>query len=71
MVTSVEPKVDLSGRYSINETCQALGIHRHTLRAYVKAGLIRPYYNRNVKEKVFPRTRFLGSEILRFWRSYV
>ena len=29
-----EPKVTLSGRYSINETCELLGIHRDSLYKY-------------------------------------
>lgn len=69
MLTSVEPSLDLRGRYSIKETCSFLGIHRHTLRAYVKAGYIHPLFNLGVNG--FPRQRFLGSEILRFWKAFV
>ena len=51
------------------ETCRALGIHRDTLRSYtetkklIKCGM-RKLGNRYVKF-------YLGSEILRFWRSQV
>ena len=71
MVTSVEPVVNQAGRYTIKETSELLGIHRHTLRSYVKAGLIRPVFKKNVKAMNVPRQRFLGSEIIRFWRSFV
>lgn len=71
MVTSVEPTVRESGRYTIKETCDLLGIHRHTLRCYVRAGYIRPIFKRKVVYCNSQRERFLGSEILRFWRSFV
>lgn len=62
-----EPKVALSGRYSINETCALLGIHRDSLHKYthstfeIKCGW-RKRGGRLVKY-------YLGSEILRFWRA--
>ena len=71
MVTSTEPVVDLTGRYTIKETSAILGIDRHTLGTYVKAGYIRPQFKRNPICMNKPRTRFLGSEILRFWRAFV
>ncbi len=71
MVTSIEPQVNLGGRYTINETCQLLGIHRHTLRAYTKAGFIHPIFKRKPTSMNTPRIRYLGSEIIRFWRSFV
>lgn len=62
-----EPKVMSSGRYSINETCGILGIHRDTLYKYthttceIKCGG-RKRGGRLVKY-------YLGSEILRYWRA--
>jgi len=61
---SNEPQLNLTGRYNIEETCAFLGIHRHTLRRYTNRGKIRCGYHR-----VNGRKFYLGSEILRFWRS--
>lgn len=33
-MTSEEPQVSQTGRYSINETAELLGIHRNSLRTY-------------------------------------
>ncbi len=69
MITAIEPTVSPTGRYSTMETCRALGIHRDTLRTYtetkqlIKCGM-RKLGNRYVKF-------YLGSEILRFWKSQV
>ena len=49
---------------NIDETCNILGVHRHTLRRYTNKGKIRCGYHR-----VNGRKFYLGSEILRFWRS--
>lgn len=62
-----EPKVTPTGRYSINETCELLGIHRDSLYKYthntceIKCGW-RKRGGRLVKY-------YLGSEILRYWRA--
>lgn len=40
-VTSNEPKVIATSRYSINETCELLGITRKTLQKYTMFGLIK------------------------------
>lgn len=74
MVTSEEPKVIPTARYNINETAALLGIHRHTLRSYVKAGFIHPYMPKSRPrelQRLVPRMRFLGSEISRFWIQWV
>ena len=71
MIVSEEPEVKLTGKYSIKETSSVLGIHRHTLRAYVKAGYIRPTYSKKTMFNCAPRQRFLGAEILRFWKTFV
>lgn len=64
MVTSQQPQINPVTRYTINETCLILGIHRNTLRSYVKAGLIKPTTG-------ITRQRFKGTEILRFWNLFV
>jgi len=64
MIKSKEPKVVLADRYSIEETCSILGIHRHTLRRYTNKGMIRCGFHRYNGRKFY-----LGSEVLRFWRS--
>ena len=71
MVTSEEPRVCATGRYTVKETSELLGIHRNTLRRYVKAGYIRPAYKRGRIVVNQPRIRFLGSEIVKFWRAFV
>lgn len=64
MITSVEPRVSLTGRYSIKETCKALSISRETLRRYTYAGHIRCGFRKNNAQKFY-----LGSEIIRFWKA--
>lgn len=63
MVTN-EPQVSLSGRYSIEETCKHLGIDRSTLRRYTNKGKIK-YGVRKATSRKF----YLGSEIIRLWRT--
>lgn len=46
MITSTEPNVSATGRYSIGETCAALGIHRNTLCRYTEQGLIKCGFRR-------------------------
>lgn len=63
MILSPEkPDVKLDGRYSINDTCRYLGIHRHTLRKYSDYGAIRYRLRQGGKAKFY-----LGREIIRFW----
>lgn len=62
-MVSIEPSVTPNGRYSIEETCKLLGIHRNTLCRYVNRGRIK-YGIRMSTGKKF----YLGSEILRFWK---
>ena len=59
-----EPKINLAGRYSIEETCALLGVHRHTLRRHTAKGTIRCGIRRSTSRKFY-----LGSEILRFWKA--
>lgn len=64
MVTSEQPNVSPTARYTIAQTCALLGIHRNTLRSYVNAGYIK------TMQKVQGQ-RFKGTEILRFWNTFV
>lgn len=64
-MTPNEPQLNDAGRYSIKETCEALGIHRNSLQIYTKGGFIKCGYRRESMRKYF-----LGSEIKRFWRSH-
>ena len=64
MITSVQPDINPTAKYTIKETCKLLGIHRNTLRSYVNAGYIKTTLKIHGK-------RFRGAEILRFWNSFV
>lgn len=63
-MVATEPTVSTSGRYSINETCSALGISRETLRKYTDSGEIKVSYRRATQRKFYK-----GSDILSFWKS--
>ncbi len=64
-MTPERPKVVLDGRYSINETCNILGICRDTLYKYTHiTGDIKCSYTiRGGRERKF----YYGKDILRFW----
>lgn len=64
MITSNPPVVKPTARYSIKETCTLLGIHRNTLRAKFLSGEIKGVQKKRGQ-------RFVGTEILRFWKSQV
>lgn len=64
MITSIEPDVRPMGRYSVNETCALLGIHRITLRKYTALGYITPLANKPGIRSV----RYPGREISRCWK---
>lgn len=64
MITATEPQVAANGRYSVSQTCTALGIHRNTLFKYTEAGLIKCGFRRESARKFY-----LGSEIVRFWKA--
>lgn len=59
-----EPKVAESGRYTVTQTCNVLGIHRNTLQKYTLGGRIKCGFRRESARKFYK-----GSEILRFWRA--
>ncbi len=62
-MNSMEPRVQDRGRYTVTETCEALGIHRNTLRRWMQAGKIQCKFRRIDNRKVFE-----GSEIKKVWR---
>ncbi len=64
MISPVEPNVNELGRYSVMETCAALGIHRNSLRKYTEQGLIKCGFR-----KLSARKFYSGREILKFWRA--
>lgn len=61
---ATEPNISTSGRYSISETCSALGISRETLRKYTDSGEIKCSYRRATQRKFYK-----GSDILSFWKA--
>jgi excisionase family DNA binding protein len=62
-MTNEEPKVADAGRYTMTETCKALGIHRNTLRRWLQAGKMKVKFRRIDNRKVID-----GAEIKRAWR---
>lgn len=63
MIRAEEPKVADGGRYTVTETCKALGIHRNTLRRWLQAGKIHCKFRKLDNRKVFE-----GREIKKVWR---
>lgn len=64
MITSSEPQVQKTGRYTVTETCKHLGIHKNTLRKYTDEGRIKCGFRKESARKFY-----LGSEITRFWHG--
>lgn len=64
LMTSTEPKVEPTGRYSITETCVALGIHRNTLRRYTDNHAIPCHLRKTTGAKFY-----FGKDIQKFWRA--
>ncbi len=65
-VTCNEPKVTATSRYSVNETCELLGITRKTLLKYTTCGLIKCGYRKATMRKFYT-----GLDIMRFWMAAV
>lgn len=63
-MTSEEPKVAPTGKYSVKETCEKLGMHRNTLYRYTNKGKIKCGFRRSTLRRFYT-----GAEILRFWRG--
>lgn len=66
-MTAYEPNVAATGRYSISQTCELLGIHRDTLRLYTDTKHLIKCGFRNIGGRI--QKFYLGSEIIRFWKS--
>lgn len=64
MIKPNEPDVTPTGRYSVTQTSNILGIHRNTLRNYTNLGVIKCGFRRETFRKFYE-----GKEILRFWRA--
>jgi DNA-binding transcriptional MerR regulator len=63
-MNAIQPQVNKDARYSISETCNFLGIHRHTLRAWTEMGKIK-----SITRKSNGRTAYKGIDILSCWLS--
>lgn len=57
-----QPQLNKDGRYSIAETCQFLGIHRHTLKAWTEKGIIK-----SIRRRSNGRPAYKGIDILSCW----
>ena len=66
-MNSNHPCANPSSRYSINETCALLGVHRDSLHKYTHKTREIECGHRIIGGK--PRKFYLGSEINRFWES--
>lgn len=64
MITTDEPQVKASSRYTIGQTCSILNISRKTLAKYTVAGLIQCGYRKPAMRKFYT-----GTAILTFWRA--
>ena len=64
MITSNEPSVNATGRYSVTQTCEHLGVHRNSLRNYTNAGLIKCGFRKGSYRKFYE-----GKEIIKFWKA--
>ncbi len=66
-MTSEQPKVVLTAKYSIKETCELLGIHRDSLHKYthVTCEINCGWHRRGGRLVKF----YLGSDILKFWKN--
>lgn len=64
MITATKPNVALDGRYTVMQTCRALGIHRNTLARYTESHMIKCSYRRCDGKKVY-----LGANIIQLWKS--
>jgi len=60
----MNPEINVSrtGLYSLKQTSEALGVHRNTLRRYIKSGLI-PTHHR----KATGQTIIQGADIIVFF----
>lgn len=64
MITAEIPDVKETGRYTVKQACDVLGIHRNTLRNYTDQGLIKCGFRKATYRKFYE-----GREILKFWKA--
>lgn len=64
MITAEIPDVKETGRYTVKQACDVLGIHRNTLRNYTDQGLIKCGFRKANYRKFYE-----GREILKFWKA--
>lgn len=62
MITQEKPEVKPASRYSIEQTCKVLGIHRNTLLRHTQKGIIKACYRKATMQKYYT-----GQEITRYW----
>lgn len=63
-MTTLEPEVADTGRYSLGETCKVLKLSMKTVLKNYEAGHIRCTVRKDNGRKVFQ-----GSDIKRFWKG--
>lgn len=63
MMRAEEPRLSDTGRYTMTEASNALGIHRNTLRRYWQQGKLKATYR-----KMDGRKLFTGFELKKLWR---
>lgn len=70
MVTSTEPQVADTGKYSTKEAYTALGVSRAAFAVYVAQGRIKYGERRHLKDRMGrPRKFFTGRAIKMLWRT--
>ncbi len=65
-MTSEQPNVVLTSRYTAAETCRILNLHRNTLLKYTQQGKIKAGIRKSTAKRFY-----LGSEILSFWQRQI
>lgn len=63
MITATRPKVEIDGRYTVTQSCAALGIYRTTLKKYTEERLIKVGFRKS------GRKFYLGKWIIDFWEA--
>ena len=66
MISADPPKVVAGALYNATQAAQILGVHRNSLRVYVKNGFLLPKGDR-----ITGRNIFEGRELTRFWYSRI
>lgn len=62
-MTTEMPNVAKTGKYSVQQTAEKLGVSRQTIYEHSEQGLIKYKYRQN------GRRVYLGSEIIRYWNE--